>query len=178
MKQLSAFIGTGILILLASLTACNIKKGPVYIPYDDLKFEYLVGSWQAEYKEEFFGSFGIEILTINSDGTYKQVFYDSQGIVYENKLGRWSLEDLSSGVAQLQLEEGVFLPGVLFLSLKPTEWETPTFEVIDPARGESIKFSGKAILNILLDAENGLFLEHLPTGDPDSPVIIKFKKLL
>lgn len=102
-KHRAAAVWAGFFVTLAS--ACVGGTGdPTSIP-DDLrppaKFKEadLWGTWEAEY-----GLVEVDTITLNSDGTYQQVFTGLDNYSYSSPSNRWWVEYRSSGCVYVHLE--------------------------------------------------------------------------
>lgn len=174
-----------------SISACTIVQFTA--PLETLEASNLVGTWQANYENyELYDAAwmittlvritGVEIFILKADGTYQQIYDNGKGYVYTSPWNKWSLERLPNGRLQVHLEGArYYLNGI--------EWaEDPGAVVVtwDPATGEMVKLGkGKELIlnvNVVVSTSSSgvtreVILEHLPTGDPDSPEIVKFHRV-
>jgi hypothetical protein len=71
----------------------------------------LVGTWQATYNVDNFGTrvIGTEKIQITQDGKYRQEFADPDGYAYQSGWHNWRIIQLPNGKYQLHLEN-VYCP--------------------------------------------------------------------
>jgi hypothetical protein len=84
--------------------ACRTKYNPSTPPFgydipDNLSEDDIVGSWQAVY-----GGTDTDTLTIEVDGTFKQVFSTLDGYNYESSWNSWRIEKRHSGCIYVHLD--------------------------------------------------------------------------
>ena len=140
----------------------------------------LVGTWRADYDEDYFGRrcwytvTGLETLTLRADGTYRQVYDDGRGYVYTSPWNNWHLDEYR-GSSILHLEGGRFYPLGIEDAEKMARGEL-LWSAIDYTGGR-IDLDGSEVLLYAYGspaAAGGTHLRHLQVCDPDAPAIVDF----
>lgn len=134
----------------------------------------LVGTWQAVYDTSlpFVTVTSTETLTLRADGTYTQVFARGRaGMVDEVDGKRWYLDDAKI----IHLVDG------LWPQLGPHQSRLFAKRMLGgfyPARGKQLALDAGEAYLLVSSIGNGRFtMHHVPTGDPDSPRVIWFKRI-
>ena len=153
------------LIVMASACSFNFTN-----PSHDLKNLDLEGEWVTHYSG---GT--TDTLTINSNGTFRQVFENSrQDYVFNSGWNMWTLERLENGVFRLHLQGARFYnegnslaerngrknPGSPCLDTD-CEWGFQPDPFYDPFTDELIEMVDKRVLVVLLDSRENLILHHV-----------------
>jgi hypothetical protein len=153
---------------------------PVTISEDDL-----LGTWQTEYME-----WGSDIITINRDGSFKQVYEDKHiedgKFEYKSPRNSWWIEKLSDGRVYLHLKGGkYYLNGVSFAKRVDTgdsiciddsplcanATRLPLY-LYDWIGDDFVRVEGELILNIRATQSGEIVLLHLwSSSDKGFPLI-------
>ena len=149
-----------------------LYRASVLGPSQTFEISDLVGTWRADYGQydvpdpTTLGKVsGVETITLQADGTYQQAFGD----VYTGPWNQWRLE---SGQT-LHLEGGR-----LFIFFGT---EGHGLAVADDCVGKTITLDGSELILCARSKwgePGGVVLQHLPTGDPDSPEIVEFHRVI
>jgi hypothetical protein len=181
-NSLISFTLSVFVILLAMLNSCSTR---FINPPSDLSISDLQGVWIARYSKE-----STDIITINSDTTYNQVFKDDiQNYVFDSGWSTLTLEDLPNGMKRLHLDgaryyaEGIFLaetngrknPDTPCLEEDCT-WGLQARLFYDPFADELIQMVDRLILVVLVDPQGNLVLHHLWTSSDRGFLIISWDR--
>lgn len=143
------------------------------VPGSSQTFEIsdLVGTWRADYGQydvpdpTTLGNVrGVETITLQADGTYQQTF----GNVYTSSWNQWRLE---SG-------QTLHLEGARLFTFFGTEGHG--LAVATNCGRKTITLDGSELILCARSKRGepgGVVLQHLPTGDPDSPEIVEFHRV-
>lgn len=145
-----------------------------------VKFTDLEGVWIARYS--FWKNWGIDTLTIKSDGTFRQVYERSkEKYVFDSGWNQWTLEETPTGVVRLHLQGGRYYLGGI--SMGEYDGKLPCIQndcalegmpllFYDPFTKENIHMVGELLLVVQLDSDNRLILHHVYTdSDEGFPLI-------
>ena len=159
----------GIALMLTVFGAIACGGANEFTNPHNLETSDLAGVWIATY-----ASGETDKLTINADGTFRQIFESArENYSFDSGWNQWTLEELPSGIFRLQLQGGrYFLTGVSF---GETDGKIPcigsdcTLEGVpygyyDPFANEVVHMSGQLILIIKQDSNNRLILHHVWTS--------------
>lgn len=150
------------------------------LTFDELEASDLVGTWRADYDEDYFGRrcwytvTGVETLTLRADGTYQQVYYDQRGYVYESPWNTWHLDEYR-GSSVVRLDGARFYPLGIQDAEKMARGEL-VYHAIDYSGGRIDLDGSELVLYAYgsLAAPGGMILRHLQVCDPDAPAIVDF----
>lgn len=155
----------------AVLSACLSNLVATSEPFSERD---LVGTWQAVYDTsmQFVTITSTETLTLKADGTYTQVFArGTAGMVDEVDGKRWYLDEAKI----------IHLVGGLWPQLGPHQSRLFAKRMLGgfyPARGKLLALDAGEAYLLVSSIGNGRFdMHHVPTGDPDSPRVIWFKRI-
>jgi len=138
----------------------------------------LVGTWQVDYDQYDIPDglsegrvHGVETITLRANGAYQQVFSG----VYTGPWNKWWLED--GWILHLQGAR-LFIMGI-----KAAEYfaRGEAGAHVQGCSGKYIELDGTELILCAKpdpDAPGGIILEHLPVGDPDSPEIVEFHRIV
>lgn len=143
----------------------------------------LTGIWYVDYKDytdsykplcdkEEAARF-IEILILESDGKYTQLFWDRRSKTIEERNGLWWLERLPDGIGRVHLEKGKSYPHEncgYYIGLSYSNDLTGHELEVDTTK--------EAILQVWEHHfKKELFLTYPFVRDPDAPVIVQLHRL-
>ena len=138
----------------------------------------LVGTWRADYDEDYFGRrcwytvTGVETVSLRTDGTYQQVYDDGRGYVYTSPWNSWYLED-RKGSAILHLEGGRFYPlGTEFAEALADG--SSHYHSDDDGTGKPLDLDATEVILHVRTKSGQRSLEYPPVCDLDSPAIVNF----
>ncbi len=144
------------------------------VTFRKLEASDLVGTWRADYDEDYFDRgcwytvTGVETLTLRPDGTFRQVYDDGRGYVYTSPWNNWYLEDRRAGPV-LHLERGRFYAlGIEFAEALADG--SSHFHSDDDGRGQPVDLDGSEVILQVTKAS----LDYPPVCDLDAPVIVTF----
>jgi len=157
-----------VLALLAMMSAgCTLTQDNASPP----RVEDLVGTWMADYNQSAstFDSTGVETLVFRSDGKYQQVYSNGSGYTYESPWNNWYLD--SDGF--LHLEGGRWYVGGPAKAESDSKGAVLSTKIKD--KDVTINL-GEEILLVISTRRGATVLEHMPLGDPDSPIVVFFSR--
>ncbi len=163
---------TSILVAILGCSQTNQFTNPPSVKESDLE-----GIWEARY---LFG--GEDTLTLKSDGTFRQVYVDSEeNYVFDSGWDKWILEKLPTGIVRLHLQRGrYYLAGIDFgenngklpCIENDCTLEGLPFVFYDPFAKEVVYMMDELLLVVQLDSTNNLILHHVHTSSDEGFVPI------
>jgi hypothetical protein len=158
------------LVVCALITVVNICSINFTQPHPDLESSELEGIWITHYSR---GT--TDTITLNSDGTFRQVFEDSRrDYVFDSGWNSWTLERLQSGEIRLHLQGGRFYLEDIQLAERNgrrdpdnpcldvnCKWGLQPDPFYDPFANELVEMVDKLVLVVLLDSRDNLILHHV-----------------
>ncbi len=186
-KMLQFFLPLGLGLL--AITSCQVEG---YVnPAPTLQDSDLVGIWDAnysvyqDYDRDWAKTMGFETLTLRADGTYRQVYNDGKGHIREEKWKRWWVYRFPDGRVGLWLDGGCFFP--LYIDMRLSPLTTPCGEGIyystnNDGTGHPLNLweYGAGVLlyvRVPVDEPGEIHLRYPPVYDPDTPIIVTFRRL-
>jgi hypothetical protein len=129
----------------------------------------LVGTWEGHYGYPR----GTDRLIIREDGTFKQIYRDEEGYVYETSWNKWWVERFPDGRAWVHLEGArYYLDGIEFAErdgLHATSngppWPYSFYDWFVEAQEKwSVEMVGKLVLNVRQVSSGELVLAHMSSS--------------
>ena len=120
----------------------------------------------------------VEWLILREDRTFYQVLHDRKGRIPDQRAhGTWWVERFPDGVTRLHLEGGRFFAGEVCYTYPTLEARGGSYS--SDQTGHELNFPpGKAVIIVGWNkSAKKLYLEYPLVGDPDAPVIVKFKRV-
>jgi len=176
-------------LALLAVASCTAKR---YIdPAPTLQESDLVGVWGADYSIyqnkgwDWAKTTGFETLILRADGMYKQVYNDGKGHIREEKWKKWWLYRFPDGRVRLWLDGGCFFPldvDTGFSPLTSSCGEVIYYSTNDDGTGHPLdlwEYGAGVLLYVQVPADNPgeLLLRYPPVYDPDTPIIVTFRRL-
>lgn len=165
-----------VLVYFFVTSSCSSTRIPEVYTRSDVS-----GEWQAVYQElrvmesetnEVIYVSGIETLILKEDGTYIQSFSNSTKSMDKIEAeGAWRIDE--SGT--IHLEEGLW-PQLGPNDLPKYREGKYTFHLTIDQK-EYVLDGTEVLLFTKKSSSRKIYLEHLPTGDPDSPHIIRLSRV-
>jgi hypothetical protein len=165
------------LVISIILSACaeSYENPPPEITETDL-----IGSWEVNYSEN-----RTERIILNSDGTYIQIYNNTQNnYQYESNGNKWWLEHFPDGNVYIHLEYGrYYLAGERIAELNGRKdscpldfpnchWETEPRIFYDPYVKDTVEMVDELLLTIRIDQSENIFLHHMWTSSDRGFAII------
>jgi hypothetical protein len=93
-------------LLVLTTGVCRCGSNDQRISLADFEASNLIGIWEAHY------SFvaGTEVLVFKEDGTYQQIYDDSNGCLYVSPWNEWDIERRTDGRVWIHLKGGRWFP--------------------------------------------------------------------
>lgn len=187
MKKTLQMTWLGLVLLVTA--SCLMER---YIdPAPTLQDSELVGVWGADYSIyqnygwDWARTTGFEMLILRADGMYRQVYNDGKGHVREEPWKKWQVYRFPDGRVRIWLDGGCFFPLDIDSQLSPLT--TPCGEIIyystnDDGTGHPLnlwEYGAGVLLYVQVPADNlrELRLRYPPVYDPDTPIIVTFRRL-
>ncbi len=190
-----------LLLTLGLVTMCCFCFAPKPLPrprppLETFREDDLVGVWKADYGDYLWdtcsGRFFYEIdraainqarslmewLVLREDRTFYQVLQDRKGEIPDQQAqGTWWVERFPDKATRLHLEGGRFFAGDI-CDFYP-ELRAGGGYYSGDQTGHALVFdAGKAVIIVGWDRfGKALYLEYPFVGDPDAPVIVRFKRV-
>ena len=183
MKRISCFNVVQLLLLFTAIAACcwmtpkSIKdimdSEP---PPATFRETDLVGTWEGHYGIPW----GADRLILREDGTFKQIYTDEKGYVYETPWNKWRVERFPDGRVRVHLEGARwYLDGIEFAELEglrpagiggppASDFYDPFVEGQDPWQEQWVEMVRKLVLNVRRVSSGELILVHM-SGSSDPP---------
>jgi hypothetical protein len=134
----------------------------------------IIGTWIAEYDRPSGMSLAItdEILSFRDDGTYQQEYKAGAKTVHVSPWKSWYLDDKKV----IHLERGHWPQ---LGASNNARFLDGQFIVHTEVRGTPVVLDGSEVLILVRPYSHSepLVLEHVPTGDPDSPYLVRFHRV-
>lgn len=150
-------MGLGCLCSRALFSPRCVLEAPYFNTPADLDESELVGTWEARYME-----WGVDTLTLRSDGAFKQVFQDieCEDCGSETEWNQWWLERFPDGRVWLHLERARYYPQPVVGGL----W--------DPVTDERVHAMLELVVSVRMDSSGELLLLHMwPAADHGFAII-------
>jgi hypothetical protein len=125
----------------------------------------LVGTWEGHYGVPW----GTDRLILREDGTFKQIYRDEKGYVYETLWNKWWVEHFPDGRVRVHLEGGRwYLNGIKFAELdglrSPGIGGPPARHFYDPFAKGWVEMVRKLVLNVRRVSSGELILVHMSSS--------------
>jgi hypothetical protein len=174
MKTCKYLLGIVLTLIVTATFACGQADqfaSPLTVSVSDLE-----GVWEARYV------FGNDMLTIKSDGTFRQVYENSrENYVFDSGWNQWTLEKLPNEIVRLHLQGGRYYPAGI--SLAEMDGKIPCIEndctleglphgFYDPFAEEIVYMINELLLVVKLDPMNNLILHHVWTSSDEGFALI------
>jgi len=179
-----------LLLLLTAIAACDesiksiMDSEPPPATFREID---LVGTWEGHYGYPW----GTDRLILREDGTFKQIYGDEEGYVYETPWNKWWAERFPDGRVRVHLEGARwYLDGNDFAELDGLlpagiggPPDSPTYDFYDPFARHTddwrvyfVEMVGKLVLNVRRVSSGELILVHM-SGSTDPPTWTKLVRV-
>jgi len=160
-----------LLLLLLSATAACVREEVEMLegsepPPATFRETDLVGTWEGHYGYPW----GTDRLIIREDGTFKQIYRDEEGYVYETPWNKWWVERFPDGRVQVHLEGARYYVGGIEMAeqdgLHPISssppWPYSFYDwFVEAGEKWSVEMVGKLVLNVRRAPSGELVLAHM-----------------
>jgi hypothetical protein len=139
---------TFVLILCRLVVACQAPTHSRYGALSTFSDSQIIGVWQANYSL----ADSVEILELNENKSYVQIFENSTGYLYVKTDGSWATQKSDGGRVLLHLSGGLWFPlGPKTAQLKGMDSDLPDtlHAFYDPKTNRTFTMSDELILDII-----------------------------